>query len=219
MNGIQGLQGWRWLFILEGIPSCICAALCFFFFPDFPETASWLSDAERQLATERIKGVAALGHAKITWAEAKETLLDWRIYLHYIAYIGMSPPFSSLTLFTPTLVAGLGYEGLDAQLFTVPPFAASFVVTVIVAWIADKRALRAWCSFSCLFTAGVAFLIQGALVYTFQRAVELMVKQELYRHIHSRLAMVSYVSLLPSLSQARRRKLVGWLRTCGTLAH
>ncbi|KIP07855.1 hypothetical protein PHLGIDRAFT_117727 [Phlebiopsis gigantea 11061_1 CR5-6] len=163
MNGIQGLQGWRWLFILEGIPSCICAVLCFFFFPDFPETASWLSDEERQLATERIKGVAALGHAEITWAEAKETLIDWRVYLHYIAYIGMSPPFSSLTLFTPTIVAGLGYEGLDAQLFTVPPFAAAFVVTVVVAWIADKRALRAWCSFASLFVAGLAFLVQGIL--------------------------------------------------------
>ena len=162
MNGIGGLQAWRWLFILEGLPSCVCAILCFFFFPDFPEIASWLSDKERQLATERIKGVAALGHAKITWKEAKETLIDWRIYLHYIAYIGLSPPFSSLTLFTPTLVAGLGYEGLNAQLFTVPPFAAAFVITVTMAWIADKWAVRGWVSFICLFTAGIAFLIQGA---------------------------------------------------------
>ncbi|KIP03695.1 hypothetical protein PHLGIDRAFT_228405 [Phlebiopsis gigantea 11061_1 CR5-6] len=163
MNGVHGLQGWRWLFILEGIPSCVCAIVCFFFFPDFPEIARWLSDEERQLATERIKGVAALGHARITWQETKETLLDWRIYLHYVAYIGLSPPFSSLTLFTPTLVAGLGYEGLTAQLFTVPPFAVAFVVTVAMAWIADKRAQRGWVSFISLFTGGIAFLIQGAL--------------------------------------------------------
>lgn len=161
MDRIQGLQAWRWLFILEGIPSCVCAILCFFFLPDFPETASWLSNEERHLATKRIKGIAALGHAKITWKEAKETLLDWRIYLHHLGYMSLCPPFSSVSLFTPTLVSGLGYEGLNAQLFTVPPFAIAFVVTVFLAWVADRRELRSWCSFISLFTAGLAFLVQG----------------------------------------------------------
>lgn len=213
MNGIRGLEGWRWLFILEGIPSCVCAILCFFFFPDFPETAGWLSSEERQLATERIKGVAALGHAKITWAEAKETLLDWRIYLHYVAYIGLSPPFSSLTLFTPTLVAGLGYEGLTAQLFTVPPFAAAFVMTVLMAWIADKWAVRGWVSFMCLFSGGLAFLIQGALRMGTRLSHELTSRQGVYLRIRSRHATASCASLLHSPSQADRLKSLGWPRT------
>ena len=161
MNGINGLQGWRWLFILEGAPSCVYAVFVFFLFPDYPETARWLSDEERQLAITRIKGVASLGHAKITWADAKETLLDWRLYLHYLAFTAISPPFSSLALFTPTIVAGLGYEGLDAQLFTVPPFAIAFVTTIVVAWFTDRRGLRAKGSFVCLLIGGLAFLVQG----------------------------------------------------------
>lgn len=36
-----------------------------------------------------------------------------------------SPPFSSLSLFTPTITAGLGFENLEAQLMTVPPYAAA----------------------------------------------------------------------------------------------
>jgi hypothetical protein len=161
MNGLHGLQGWRWLFLIEGAPSCACAILVFFFFPDFPETASWLSKEERFLATERIKGVASLGHAKITWAEAKRTLTDWRLYLHYLVYISISVPFSSISLFSPTIVSGLGYEGLQAQLFTVPPYAIAFVVTVLVSWQSDKRGMRSWGAFYSLSIAGVSFLVQG----------------------------------------------------------
>ena len=164
MNGVRGLQGWKWLFIIEGAPSCICAALCFFFYPDFPETSGWLSDEERTLAVDRLKGVASLGHAKITWADTKATLLDLRIYLHYAICISFSVTFSSVSLFTPTIVSGLGYQGLIAQLFTVPPYAISFVVTIIVAWQSDKRNMRAWGGSISFLISGVCFLVQGASV-------------------------------------------------------
>jgi len=163
LNGVRGLEAWRWLFIIEGAPSCACGILVWFTFPDFPETVTWLSPEERELAVGRIKGICSLGHAKITWAEMKETLLDWRLYLHYLVFIAISVPFASISLFTPTIITGLGFEGLQAQLFTVPPFAIAFVVTVIVAWQSDKREMRAWASFYSLAIAGVSFLILGSL--------------------------------------------------------
>lgn len=161
MDGIRGLQGWRWLFIFEGAPSCLCAVLVYLFYPDFPETSRWLSAEERALATERIKGVASLGHEKLTWAEAKATLMDWRLYLHHALCISFAVPFSSISLFTPTIVSGLGYEGLTAQLFTVPPYAIAFVVGLVVAWQADKRGMRSWAAFACFGISGICFLIQG----------------------------------------------------------
>ncbi|KAI0327454.1 MFS transporter [Cubamyces sp. BRFM 1775] len=163
LNGVAGLAGWRWLFLLEGIPSCLAAILCAFFFPDYPETVSWLSDEERELAMRRIRGVASLGHDKITWKEAKATLVDWRLYAHYIAYISNSVPLSSISLFAPTIVAGPKYKGLDAQLFTVPPYAIGFVVTVTVAWLADRYEKRSIATFCSMLVAGVSFIIQGAL--------------------------------------------------------
>ncbi|KAI0338695.1 MFS transporter [Trametopsis cervina] len=163
INGAHGLEAWRWLFIIEGAPSCACAILVWLFYPDFPETAAWLSSAERELAIERIKGVSSLGHAKITWAQARETLVDWRLYLHYFIYIAISVPFSSISLFAPTIVAGLGYEGLQAQLFTVPPYAIAFVITVLVSWESDRRGMRAYGACASLLVAGISFLLQGAL--------------------------------------------------------
>lgn len=166
MNMSHGLQAWRWLFLMEGAPSCALSFIVWRFFPDFPERETWLSPEERQLATERIKGVASLGHHKITWPEAYATLIDWRLYLHYLVYISISVPFSSISLFAPTIVSGLGYQGLDAQLFTVPPYAIAFVITVGVSWLSDKYEMRSWGAFWSLLVAGISFLVEGENVGT-----------------------------------------------------
>lgn len=127
INQAGGLSGWRWLFIIEGIPSCLSAVAIWFILPDFPETASWLSPQERDLATRRLLVEGSKGDShNITWASAKATLTDWRLYGHYLIYFAVSLPFSSLSLFTPSITAGLGYKDLQAQLMTVPPWAVAY---------------------------------------------------------------------------------------------
>jgi MFS family permease len=96
MNQTGGLSAWRWLFIIEGIPSCVSSVLVFFFLPDYPETAKWLSPEEKALAADRLQTEGSHGHGNsLTWAQAKETLTDWRLYAHYAIYFGISAPFSS----------------------------------------------------------------------------------------------------------------------------
>ena len=48
MEGARGLHGWQWLFILEGLPSCILAFTVLAFLPDRPATARWLSESEKR---------------------------------------------------------------------------------------------------------------------------------------------------------------------------
>lgn len=57
-------------------------------------------------------------------------------------YFGISAPFSSLSLFTPSITAGLGYNGLEAQLMTVPPYAVAYAVQIAVAFSADRTSLK-----------------------------------------------------------------------------
>lgn len=157
MNGAHGLSAWRWLFIIEGAPSCASAVLVWFFLPDYPESAHWLSVEEKELAARRLETEGSHGSAKaMSWEEAREVLVDWRLYAHYAVcflfkfspvnkscwllgkvYFGISTPFSSLSLFTPAITSGLGYSNLRAQLMTVPPYAVAYVVTVAVSWSAD----------------------------------------------------------------------------------
>ncbi|KAJ7161085.1 putative MFS transporter [Mycena filopes] len=139
MNRAGGLSAWRWLFILEGLPSCLSSILVFFLLPDYPETARWLSEDEKRLAEERLRGQASLGSSRsASWVDVKETLTTWRLYAHYALYFGVSPPFSSLSLFTPSIVAGLGFQSLRANLMTVPPYAIAYVFTIFISWSADR---------------------------------------------------------------------------------
>lgn len=84
MNGAHGLSAWRWLFIIEGAPSCASSVLVWFFLPDYPESAHWLNAEEKELAAERLRLEGSHGNASaMSWGDAKAVLMDWRLYAHY----------------------------------------------------------------------------------------------------------------------------------------
>ncbi|KAF4158904.1 hypothetical protein CNMCM6069_003143 [Aspergillus lentulus] len=164
MNQVHGLSAWRWLFIIEGAPSCASAVLVWFFLPDYPESARWLTQEERDLAAQRLRTEGSKGEAKaMTWEDAKAVLTDWRLYAHYAVYFGISAPFSSLSLFTPAITSGLGYTNLRAQLMTVPPWAVAYVVTTAAAWSADHFNSRGLHSALFSFIGAMGFLASAVL--------------------------------------------------------
>ncbi|KAH6693889.1 major facilitator superfamily domain-containing protein, partial [Plectosphaerella plurivora] len=160
MNGTGGLQAWRWLFILEGIPSIIFGFLVFFFLPSYPESCNFLTDEEKSLQARRI-GEMGQKKQKLTWTDAKATLLDTRLLVHYLAYTGAGCLIASLSLFAPTIVLGLGFEGLRAQLFTVPPYVAAFLSTVGAAAISDRFKLRGPVIGTSMLICSVGFIVLG----------------------------------------------------------
>lgn len=83
MDQVRELSAWRWLFIIEGLPSCLSAPLVFILLPDYPETASWLSEQERALAIQRLKSEGSKGLSESDWWEdARSTLVDRRLWAH-----------------------------------------------------------------------------------------------------------------------------------------
>ncbi|KAL3421754.1 major facilitator superfamily transporter [Phlyctema vagabunda] len=164
MDQTHGLSAWRWLFILEGIPSILSSIAVYFLLPDYPETVNWLSPKEKALAVERLRHEGSHGGGKgLTWDEARKTLTKWRLYVHYAIYFGISVPFSSLSLFTPSITAGLGFTNLRSQLMTVPPYAVAYVVTILVSWSADHFNARALHSAIFATIGGCAFLASALL--------------------------------------------------------
>ncbi|KAH7014147.1 major facilitator superfamily domain-containing protein [Microdochium trichocladiopsis] len=164
MNQVSGLSAWRWLFILEGIPSCVSAVAVWFLLPDWPEDALWLSAREREVAVARLSLEGSKGHhSSMTWPEARDTLTDWRLWGHYVVYFGISVPFSSLSLFTPSITAGLGFSDLRAQLMTVPPYAVAYVVQVLTSYSADHFNMRALHSAALAAIGAAGFIGSAAL--------------------------------------------------------
>lgn len=164
MNQVHGLSAWRWLFVIEGAPSCLSAFVVLFLLPDYPETVKWLSDDERSLTMQRLRVEGSKGlHTSDWWHDAKLTFADWRLWAHYIIYFGISVPFSSLSLFTPSITAGLGYKDLQAQLMTVPPYAVAYVVQILVSWSADHFNSRALHSAVSAAVGACGFLASAVL--------------------------------------------------------
>ncbi|KAI2608714.1 MFS general substrate transporter [Hypoxylon fragiforme] len=164
MNKAGGLSAWRWLFIIEGIPSCLSAFLVWLFLPDYPEEATWLTIQERDLAVERLRVEGSKGHHKaMSLSDAMATLTDWRLWAHYVVYFGISTPFSSLSLFTPSITAGLGYHDLHAQLMTVPPYAVAYVVSILTSWSADHFNARGLHSAGMATIGAIGFLASAVL--------------------------------------------------------
>ena len=92
MNGVAGLAAWRWLFILEGVPTCLFAFVVLLFLPDFPESAAWLNAEEKALAADRMRSCGSKGGDKaMTWVDTRKTLMEWRLYAHYLV---QSAPFT-----------------------------------------------------------------------------------------------------------------------------
>lgn len=82
MDGIAGLEGWRWLFIIQGILTFVVAVVGTHFLPDDPSVTRWLTPEERILAHERIKRDTVDDQGKISTIKGlKEALSDYRVWI------------------------------------------------------------------------------------------------------------------------------------------
>ncbi|KAG7135546.1 MFS transporter prlL like protein [Verticillium longisporum] len=77
MNGIGGLAGWRWLFILEGIPAILCGIYTFFSLPNYPETVAFLDEDERAAILADLPDQApSMREKTLNMEQVKELLRD-----------------------------------------------------------------------------------------------------------------------------------------------
>lgn len=143
LNGKAGLEGWRWLFILEGIPAVLVGIMVWFWLPDYPQTVAWLSPEERAFAVKRLGPYAPSMSDKHWDSEiAKKTLADPFFWVFAAQYFLMTNSLNAFGYFAPTIVASLGFEGHDAQLLTVPPNVVGMIVIIGVCLHSDRTKER-----------------------------------------------------------------------------
>lgn len=85
MNGISGKSNWRWIFILEGILTCLVAVAAYFFISDFPSEAKWLTEKERRFVLAKT-GEHETADDKITSKDLLEFLKEPTNYLGAVMY-------------------------------------------------------------------------------------------------------------------------------------
>jgi len=90
MDGIRGYHAWRWIFILEGLLTCVLSVLAFFTISDFPEDAKWLTEPERAFVIHRLakdQGESKL-EEKIGLTGVFQTLSDLKVIVAGFMYFG-----------------------------------------------------------------------------------------------------------------------------------
>ncbi|KAF3056471.1 hypothetical protein GL218_06370 [Daldinia childiae] len=164
INGAAGLEGFRWLFIVEGIITILSVLPTLLLLPDYPARANFLSAEEKSLAEDRLKdrgGGWNREHA--TRKEILETFFSPRMLAHYLAYVANVVTQGSFTFFAPTIVSGLGYQSIHAQLMTVPPWVVGFAVAIALSYSADRFEARGLHITVISIIGGLGWLIAGLL--------------------------------------------------------
>lgn len=163
MDGLRGYHGWRWIFILEGVLTCVVAAVFVFLLPSFPEDAKWLTEEEREYVTARLQvdqGRSA-AERKITPRDVGRVLKDYKVILGGFMYFGMIVPAYGFSFFAPSIIQTYGYSPIQTQLHSVPPWACAFAFAMIIAFCSDFTKHRfAFTIFPiCVAVTGFAILI------------------------------------------------------------
>ncbi|KAJ7460695.1 major facilitator superfamily domain-containing protein [Mycena latifolia] len=142
MNGIGGLHGWSWIFLLEGLLTVFIALVAFRAMLDYPSTATFLTPAEREHLMDVLRrdtaGEPSHFETKFVW----DTLRNPKSWLQTIIYIGLTIPVYSFTLFLPTIIHALGFSATHAQLLTIPPYAAACISTIACGALSDRARTR-----------------------------------------------------------------------------
>ncbi|KAI5362351.1 putative major facilitator superfamily, MFS transporter superfamily [Septoria linicola] len=160
MRGVGGYNGWRWIFILEGLLTCIVAVGAYWFVADWPSKAKFVTEDEREYITARLKADSdATQNEGFTWSNVLLAFKDPKVWLYNAVFHTLSLPLYTLSLFLPSIIAALGYASWEAQLLTVPPYALAAILTVAYAIISERYSIRAPFILLSTSTAIIGYII------------------------------------------------------------
>jgi sugar phosphate permease len=163
LNGVGGLAGWQWLFLLEGLPAVVLGLVVLRVLPERPEDASWLTAGERDALTSCL---AAETLARATRAHTiKGALTSPRIWLLAVVYFTMPVASYGIGFWLPQIIkAASGGSDVRIGLLTAIPYVVGAIGMVIVGRHSDRTDERRWHIAIAAF-AGAAAAVASAFVH------------------------------------------------------
>jgi len=157
MDGIWGLAGWQWLFMIQAVPTFALGLLFRFALPETPQSAPWLPPDEKawltgQLAAERQSRESV---QRFSVAQALTSPIIWAIA---IAGTGINMAAYGLILFLPLMINALGVSSAMTPLVNAIPFAVAAVTMVFWSIHSDLKMERNWHAAIPAACAGIALI-------------------------------------------------------------
>lgn len=151
-----GLQGWRWLFILEGAPAVVLGVIAYFYLSDRPRDASWLAPSQRKWIEQKLETERLSTPQRMSVFEALCSPIV--LLLALIAFLEYFVGYGFYFWFPTMLKRQSGLSNVGVGLVGMIPYLIMFVAMAANGWHSDKRMERRWHSAIPLFVAALGAL-------------------------------------------------------------
>ncbi|KFA81196.1 hypothetical protein S40288_07506 [Stachybotrys chartarum IBT 40288] len=175
LDEVQGLAGWKWLFILQGVVTFVVAVVGYFVLPDTPLTTTWLTPEERDLAYNRIEldTVGNKGETRIMDG-LKQAMKDPLVWI-FCMMAHMHLAANGFKNFFPSVVKTLGFGDTLTLVLTCPPYLLAGAATLLVSWSSGKFNERTWHITASKTVAIVGFVTAAATLDLAGRYVAMVI--------------------------------------------
>ncbi len=176
-----GLAGWRWLFLLEGMPAVVFGVISYFWLTDWPRQARWLHPAEQAQLESVLRHESADLDQAWTWRMLLNGRVWWMVLIYFLA-VTASYGFG---LWLPTMLQAMAhFSAWTRGWWSTLPYVLSFFALILISWNSDRTGERRWHTAVPLFlgAAGLSlgifaaaklgllllsFVLVGFALYTF----------------------------------------------------
>ena len=157
-----GLQRWQYVFLIFGAATFAWGLVSFFWLPDFPTTARFLDERQRQIAIDRVaRNRTGIKNHNFKKDQAIQCLRDPKTWILFVMAVGAQIPNSAITSFTALIVEGFGFSTLGTQYLQIPGGAVQFLAILTGGIVCSK-----WPGVRCLtmVVANTVCIIGAALL-------------------------------------------------------
>jgi MFS transporter, ACS family, tartrate transporter len=143
MDGVLGLRGWQWIFVLEAIPAVVLAFVVLRLMTERPAVATWLEPQERDWLEGELQAARSKieSSGRLTMLQA---LTDWRVLVLSSIYMTCVTASYGVVFFMPQIVKELGLSNMMTGLVTAIPYTIGTIGLVLWGFSSDRRQERRW---------------------------------------------------------------------------
>jgi D-galactonate transporter len=154
-----GMRGWRWLFIIEGLPAVLLGLITIWYLTDWPEQADWLPEEEKFWIISELQQEKESKHRRHSY-RVWEALRNQDVIRLTICYFCAMTGSYGIAFWLPTILKRLsGQSDLKVTLLAALPYVAAFITQQINGWHSDRTQERRWHAAVPVFVCGLALVL------------------------------------------------------------
>lgn len=161
MDGIWGLKGWQWIYVLEAVPTILVGFWVILLLTDSPMKAPWLTTAERDWLTGTLEHERKAVEAGGTYS-IMQSMTNPKILLLSVNYLGIVTASLGLLLFAPQIFKSMGMSNDRAGDATSLAYICGAISMFACGWLSDRLGDRRWLLFATCALSTAGLVLAGA---------------------------------------------------------